>query len=142
MIPVDVERGDRFVLVTHRHPDHFDPLAVRKIVGDAGILAYDSDMAPLASGPGFKVRPATLYEPHLLGDFTATSVPALDGYGDPQFSWIVSAGGRRILHCGDIRSGTAIGGGLDVSSGHWTLHSYPLTELDLNGVNRGATFLW
>lgn len=36
MIPVDVERGDRSVLVTHRHPDHFDALAVRKIVGDAG----------------------------------------------------------------------------------------------------------
>lgn len=97
-------------------------------------------MAPLAAGQGFKVRPATLYEPHLLGDFSATSVPALDGYGDPQVSWIVSAGGRRILHYGDS-SGAAIGGGLDLSSGHWTLHSYPLTELDLNGVNRGATFL-
>jgi L-ascorbate metabolism protein UlaG (beta-lactamase superfamily) len=38
LIPVDVVRGDRFVLVTHRHPDHFDPLAVRKIVGDSGVL--------------------------------------------------------------------------------------------------------
>lgn len=101
MIPVDVERGDRFVLVTHRHPDHFDPLTVRKIVGDSGILVCDSDVAPLAAGQGFKVRQATLYEPVLLGDFTATSVPAMDGYGDLQVSWIVSGGGRRILHCGD-----------------------------------------
>ena len=37
----------------------------------------------------------------LLGDFTATAVPAVDGYGDPQVSWVVSAGGRRIIHCGD-----------------------------------------
>jgi L-ascorbate metabolism protein UlaG (beta-lactamase superfamily) len=101
MIPVDVERGDRFVLVTHRHPDHFDPLAVRAIVGDTGILVCDSDVAPLAAGQGFKVRQATRYEPVLLGDFTATSVPPMDGYSDPQVLWIVSAGSRRILHCGD-----------------------------------------
>ncbi len=101
MIPVDVERGDRFVLVTHRHPDHFDPLAVRKILGDAGVLVCDSDVAPLAAAEGFKVRLASLYEPVLLGDFTATAVPAMDGYGDPQVSWIVSTGDKRVLHCGD-----------------------------------------
>ena len=101
MIPVDVELGDRFVLVTHRHPDHFDPLAVRKIVGDSGIVVCDSDVAPFAAGQGFKVRLASIYEPVLLGDFTATAVPAMDRYGDPQVSWVVSAGGRRVLHCGD-----------------------------------------
>jgi L-ascorbate metabolism protein UlaG (beta-lactamase superfamily) len=63
MIPVDVERGDRFVLVTHRHPDHFDPLAVREIVGDSGVLVCDSDVAPFAAGQGFKVRQASLWEP-------------------------------------------------------------------------------
>ena len=36
-----------------------------------------------------------------MGDFTATAVPAVDGYGDPQVSWVVSGGGRRIIHCGD-----------------------------------------
>jgi len=87
MIPVDVERGDRFVLVTHRIPDHFDPLAVRKIVGDSGVVVCDSDVAPFAAGQGFKVRLASIYEPVLLGDFTATAVPAMDGYGDPQVSW-------------------------------------------------------
>ena len=96
LIPVDVERGDRFVLVTHRHPDHFDPIAVRKILGDAGVLVCDSDVAPLAAGEGFRVRLAYLYEPVLLGDFTATAVPAMDGYGDPQISWVVSAAGKRV----------------------------------------------
>ena len=101
MIPVDVERGDRFVLVTHRHPDHFDPHAVRKIVRDSGVVVCNSDVAPVAAAQGFKVRPASAYEPLLLGDFTATAVPAMDGYGDPQFSWVVSAGGKRVIHCGD-----------------------------------------
>jgi L-ascorbate metabolism protein UlaG (beta-lactamase superfamily) len=101
LIPVDPVEGDRFVLVTHRHPDHFDPQTVRKALGDSGILVCDADVAPLAAAAGFKARVAPPYEPILLGDFTATAVPAVDGYGDPQVSWVVSGGDRRIIHCGD-----------------------------------------
>ena len=93
--------GDRFVLVTHRHPDHFDPAAVRKALGDGGTLVCAPEVAPTAAAAGFKVRVTPHYEPQLLGDFTATSVPAVDGYGDPQVSWVVTGGGRRIIHCGD-----------------------------------------
>ena len=28
-------------------------------------------------------------------------MPASDGYGDPQVSWVISGGGRRIFHGGD-----------------------------------------
>jgi len=132
MVPVDVERGDRFVLVTHRHPDHFDPLAVRKIVGDSGVLVCDSDVAPLAAGEGFKMRVAPLYEPVLLGDFTATAVPAMDGYGDPQVSWVVSAGGRRIIHCGDT-----------LWHGHWWRIGRQFGPLDAAFLPiNGARFEW
>ena len=101
LVPVEPGEGDRFVLVTHRHPDHFDPIAIRKALGDTGTLVCNSDVASLAAGAGFKVRVAETYEPILLGDFTVAAVPAVDGYGDPQVSWVVSAAGRRILHCGD-----------------------------------------
>lgn len=101
IIPIEAAEGDRFVLVTHRHPDHFDPLAIRKALGETGTLVCNSDVASLAAGAGLRVRVAEIYEPVLLGDFTATPVPATDGYGDAQVSWIVSGGGRRILHCGD-----------------------------------------
>jgi len=101
LVPVEAAEGARYVLITHRHPDHFDIAAVRKALGDTGTLVCAPDAAALAAAAGFRVRPAPLYEPVLLNDFTATAVPAVDGYGDPQVSWVVSGGGRRIIHCGD-----------------------------------------
>ncbi|GAA0713096.1 MBL fold metallo-hydrolase [Dokdonella soli] len=100
LIPVTDATGDRFVVVTHRHPDHCDPDTIRQALGDDGTLAYAAN-AGVPNVPGVKMRAGALYEPLLLGDFTATAVPAVDGYGDPQVSWIINAGGKRIIHCGD-----------------------------------------
>ena len=35
------------------------------------------------------------------GPFRLTALPAVDGTGDPQVSWLIEAGGRRVLHLGD-----------------------------------------
>jgi len=101
LTPIETQRGDRFVLVTHRHPDHFDPMAVKAALGEGGTLVSAGPLGELPPPAGARARIAALYEPQLLGGFTAVAVPAADGYGDPQVSWIVSAGGRRIIHCGD-----------------------------------------
>lgn len=101
LVPVDDAVGERSVLITHAHPDHFDPKAAAVVLGEGGVLAHVAGTNPLPLPGAARTRPSTLWEPQLLGDFTATPVPASDGYGDPQVSWVVSAGGRRIFHGGD-----------------------------------------
>jgi L-ascorbate metabolism protein UlaG (beta-lactamase superfamily) len=101
LLPLDGGPAMRFVLVTHLHPDHFDPKAVRQALGSGGTLVCDASVAADAASRGFQVRGARPFEPLLLGDFTATAVPAVDGYGAPQVSWVVDGGGRRVIHCGD-----------------------------------------
>ena len=101
LISVDDAVGDTYVLITHAHGDHFDGKAVEAALRKGGALVYPAGTNPLPVPPGARARPSALWEPQLLGDFTATAVPASDGYGDPQVSWVVSAGGRRIFHGGD-----------------------------------------
>jgi L-ascorbate metabolism protein UlaG (beta-lactamase superfamily) len=101
MIPVGDAIGDTYVLITHAHPDHFDAKAAAQALSKGGALVYPAGTNPLPIPQGARARPSALWEPQLLGDFTATAVPASDGYGDPQVSWVISAGGRRIFHGGD-----------------------------------------
>lgn len=101
LVPVDDAVGDTSVLVTHAHPDHFDGMAVAAALHRGGVLAHPAGTPPLSLPASARARPSPLWEPQLLGDFTATPVPAADGYGDAQASWVVAAGGRRIFHGGD-----------------------------------------
>jgi L-ascorbate metabolism protein UlaG (beta-lactamase superfamily) len=101
LVPVGDAVGDTYVLITHAHPDHFDAKAAAQALGKGGALIHPLGTNPLPIPQGARARPSALWEPQLLGDFTATAVPASDGYGDPQVSWVVSAGGRRIFHGGD-----------------------------------------
>jgi L-ascorbate metabolism protein UlaG (beta-lactamase superfamily) len=101
LVPVDDAVGDAAVLVTHVHSDHFDAGAVGQALAGSGVLVHPAGTNPLPVPPGARVRPASLWEPQLVGEFTVVAVPASDGYGDPQVSWIVTAGGRRIFHGGD-----------------------------------------
>lgn len=101
LIPVDDSAAENYVAITHTHPDHFDAKAVAQALAKGGTLAYPVGTSPLPIPSRARARPSAPWEPQLLGDFTATPVPAADGYGDTQVSWVVSAGGRRIFHGGD-----------------------------------------
>lgn len=101
-------------LATHLHADHTDPAALKAALTDQGklyrprraegefleIAAVDGAERALAELgiPSVEAEPWQSFE---AGAFTVTAVPAVDGFGDPQVSWVVEAGGRRVIHCGD-----------------------------------------
>lgn len=129
LVPVGDGNGDRFAFVSHRHPDHANIKSIREALGQEGTLIHGAGVPTL---PGVRSRAANLFEPLIFGDFTATCVPAADGYGDPQVSWIISGGGRRIIHCGDT-----------LWHGHWWTigRQYGPFDAAFLPIN-GAKFKW
>ena len=100
-------------LVTHLHGDHTDPDAIAAALADDGVLlrpapdtgAFLEVAATLEAEQrlvelGVRQRIVNVWETVEVGPFRATAVPAVDGFGDPQVSWIVEADGR-VYHAGD-----------------------------------------
>jgi L-ascorbate metabolism protein UlaG (beta-lactamase superfamily) len=101
-------------LVTHLHRDHADAAALAAALAPgapvleppAGGGAPFENLA-LAQGEheltaaGLERRRLDAWESHTAGPFTLTALPAVDGLGDPQVSWLVEAHGSRVLHLGD-----------------------------------------
>jgi L-ascorbate metabolism protein UlaG (beta-lactamase superfamily) len=101
-------------LVTHLHRDHADgPALDRALAADAAIhepVPFGGgglENAALAQADaeldrtGRERRKVRAWEQVTAGPFTLTALPAVDGLGDPQVSWLVEADGRRVLHLGD-----------------------------------------
>jgi L-ascorbate metabolism protein UlaG (beta-lactamase superfamily) len=101
-------------LVTHLHRDHADASALRDALSN-GSPVYE----PLGYGGSaneelaisqadreltdarLNRRAAVPWTSASAGPFTITALPAVDGTGDPQVSWLIEAGGKRVLHLGD-----------------------------------------
>lgn len=101
LVPIEIDTPQVRVLITHLHGDHFDPVALSATLGDQGEIFCFEDVAAAVASRGYRVQPLALFEPRLIGGFTVVPVPASDGFGIPQVSWVVTGGGRRIIHCGD-----------------------------------------
>ncbi len=102
-------------MVSHLHRDHTDADALAGSLADgapilgprfypgqdgvaeAGIAQARSEL----DGAGLTLTEVDAWQTHTVGPFTITALPAADGTGDPQLSWAVEAGGRRIVHLGD-----------------------------------------
>ncbi|MCW2951248.1 MAG: hypothetical protein JWQ48_418 [Conexibacter sp.] len=98
-------------LVSHLHRDHADAGALAAAIApgaavhhptptEEGNLAlaqadYELGEAKLAR------RAVAAWASVTVGPFTCIALPAVDGLGDPQVSWLVEAGGSRVLHLGD-----------------------------------------
>jgi len=109
-------------LVTHLHRDHADAAALAAALrADGSVhepleywgagterLAIVQADRELAAG-GLTRRPTAPWTSVTAGPFTLTALPAVDGTGDPQVSWLIEAGGRRVLHLGDTMT-SSLGG--------------------------------
>jgi L-ascorbate metabolism protein UlaG (beta-lactamase superfamily) len=101
-------------LLAHLHADHADPAALmaalRKgapVFRPAPATGTDADLA-LTDYAEKKFTEYTIateiigdWEERSVGPFRLFTAPAVDGFGDPQLSWIIECGGRRIIHAGD-----------------------------------------
>jgi hypothetical protein len=88
-----------FALVTHLHP----PLRSRCPAAKtpSAKVFCDPVNAPKIARDGFTVMGASLYQPISVGPFTVTALPAVDGLGDPQVSFLVEAEDIKLMHFGD-----------------------------------------
>jgi L-ascorbate metabolism protein UlaG (beta-lactamase superfamily) len=101
-------------LVTHLHRDHADAGALVAALADGAAvhgpawpggdraenLAIAQANAELDRS-GLWRTAVGWWDQLEVGPFTLTALPAVDGTGDPQVSWLVEADGRRVLHLGD-----------------------------------------
>ena len=101
-------------LLTHLHPDHADPVALATALRP-GAPVFRPEPTP-GSGPDLELtaqaeaafstvsldtRVVEAWSQHRAGPFSLHAVPAVDGFGDPQVSWVIESGGKRIIHAGD-----------------------------------------
>jgi L-ascorbate metabolism protein UlaG (beta-lactamase superfamily) len=101
-------------LVTHLHRDHADAGAlVAALADDASVYepawpgGSDTENLALAQAnaelerSGLARTGVEAWECLEAGPFALSALPAVDGLGDPQVSWLVEAEGLRVLHLGD-----------------------------------------
>lgn len=100
--------------VTHLHRDHCDAKALSAaLLDDALVLEPEAGGGEGLENLGlaqaeYELGEASLerrvisdWETFEAGPFSITALPAVDGGGDPQVSWMIEADGSRILHLGD-----------------------------------------
>lgn len=100
----------QLALVTHLHRDHADAGAIRaagarRVLRPAPAVGEGLEVVGCAEAEhelaGLDQQVVAPWDTVTEGPFTITAVPASDGFGDPQVSWVVAAEGTRILHAGD-----------------------------------------
>ncbi len=111
---IEASSGALAGFVTHLHRDHADAAALAAALSP-GATVYE----PEGYGGGVSEQLAIAQADHELsaaglarcevgawsgfsvGPFSVHALPAVDGTGDPQVSWLVEAEGKRVLHLGD-----------------------------------------
>lgn len=81
--------------------NHFDVQTLSSVLGERGYVICHEDVASYVASRGLRVIPAKTWTPIVRGEFVFTAVPAVDGLGDTQVSWVIRHESRRLYHGGD-----------------------------------------
>jgi L-ascorbate metabolism protein UlaG (beta-lactamase superfamily) len=87
--------------VTHLHSDHFDAEGLRRSLAPDAPVLCPAAASDKVRESGLNARGTELWETVAVADLSLTAVPAVDGFGSPQVSWVVAHGDHRLIHCGD-----------------------------------------
>ena len=87
--------------VTHLHSDHFDVDALRHALAPDAPVLCPTAAAETVREAGLNARGVEVWETVTVEDVQLTAVPAVDGFGSPQVSWVVADADHRLIHCGD-----------------------------------------
>jgi L-ascorbate metabolism protein UlaG (beta-lactamase superfamily) len=87
--------------VTHLHSDHFDVDALRRALAPDAPVLCPAAVVTAVTDAGLNARGVELWETVTVEDLAFTAVPAVDGFGTAQVSWVVADGEHRLIHCGD-----------------------------------------
>jgi L-ascorbate metabolism protein UlaG (beta-lactamase superfamily) len=87
--------------VTHLHSDHFDVEALQRVLAPEAPVLCPLPVVEQVSESGLNARGVELWETAEVAGLRFMAVPAVDGFGSPQVSWVVSDGETRLIHCGD-----------------------------------------
>lgn len=132
LVPATADTRRRYALITHTHNDHFDAAGLGEVLGERGYVICHESVAAHVASRGFRVISVRTWEPVARGGFVFTAVPAADGFGDFQVSWIITDGERRFLHAGD----TLWHGGFDLVGRQFG--PFDAVFLPINGARGGA----
>jgi len=101
-------------LLTHLHSDHADPEALKIALqegapvfrpapasGTKADLILTDHAETNFSAYSLTTEVLVEWEERTVGPFRIHTAPAVDGFGDPQLTWIIECGQRRIIHAGD-----------------------------------------
>jgi L-ascorbate metabolism protein UlaG (beta-lactamase superfamily) len=87
--------------ITHPHSDHFDVEALRGALAPEAPVLCPMEIAQVVAEAGLISHGVGLWQGVEVGELKITAVPAVDGFGSTQVSWVVSHGDRNLIHCGD-----------------------------------------
>lgn len=88
------------IFISHRHPDHFDPSALRQLDRRAQVWTPDESLVPGLRELGFAaVSVSNPWQTLQLGSLAVSFVPAV--HDVPEHSLLLAGADARVLFCGD-----------------------------------------